>query len=87
MQAVGEFASGVAHDFNNLLMVVKGHAEMLTTASPIPSRSFRLPPARTSNRYSKPPSAPPGSLANCSPSAACRFLQPQVLDLNDAVAA
>jgi signal transduction histidine kinase/CheY-like chemotaxis protein len=34
LESIGALASGVAHDFNNLLMVVRGHADLISSVVP-----------------------------------------------------
>jgi PAS domain S-box-containing protein len=74
MEAIGRLAGGIAHDFNNLLMVISGYSEFLLERLGLIHTC-----AARRRKFPMPRSARPPLRANCSPSAASRFLLPKFL--------
>jgi PAS domain S-box-containing protein len=77
MEAIGQLAGGIAHDFNNLLMVIRGHADMLSTVVQKPEANVQ-PILKATDRAA--------SLINqLLAFSRMQVLQLQIIDLNEVV--
>ena len=77
MEAVGQLAGGIAHDFNNLLMVIRGHADMLSSVVQTPEKNVQ-PILKATERAAS-------LIKQLLAFSRMQVLQLQILDLNDVV--
>jgi signal transduction histidine kinase/ActR/RegA family two-component response regulator len=80
MESVGRLAGGIAHDFNNLLTVISGHASLLLARESLPTQLVH--PLTEINKASQRAAELTRQLLTFSRK---QVMQPQVMDLNDAV--
>jgi two-component system cell cycle sensor histidine kinase/response regulator CckA len=77
MEAIGQLAGGIAHDFNNLLMVIRGHADMLSTVVQKPEANVQ-PILKAADRAA-------ALIKQLLAFSRMQVLQLQTMDLNDVV--